>query len=375
MDYERCNRYTAVLRMATPTISLTCAVTLNGRDNNDQPTISPTSYTFNVNENAALDTTVGSSLPGQDEDLGQELSYRIVSGNEAGHFRMNSCDGQLSVDQDKVLNHEATPQYTFSVRVEDNGTPAKHVMATVVVNINDLNEPPVFVSQSFRIDEHAAVGTTTTPAIVTANDQDAGQSLLWSITRNDDDVFAIASTTGRLTLRADLLNYEIKSEYNIEVTVTDGSLKDVKNFVIHVNNINDRPVVKAAGFQVEELGVANQHLTGQRWPVGKLVASDEDPGTLLTYSIVSGDTNGAFSIDPATGQVTATPSKLDFEVIPQYSLVIGATDGGIVGDTTPERGTAVMLVELLNINERPTIPAQVCGDGVHFALLRDHTRS
>nr|MBA2321043.1 cadherin domain-containing protein [Deltaproteobacteria bacterium] len=47
----------------------------------------------------------------------------------------------------------------------------------------------------------------------------------------------------------------------------------------------------------------------------------------LTWAIVGGNTDGAFTIDASTGAITVV-SALDFETTPSYSLVVEATDGG-----------------------------------------------
>ena len=51
-------------------------------------------------------------------------------------------------------------------------------------------------------------------------------------------------------------------------------------------------------------------------------------GQALAYSIVAGNTGGAFAIDPVTGAITvANPAALDFETTPVFVLTVSATDG------------------------------------------------
>jgi VCBS repeat-containing protein len=69
----------------------------------------------------------------------------------------------------------------------------------------------------------------------------------------------------------------------------------------------------------------------------------------LTYSIVGGNTGGAFAIDAQTGAITvANGSVLDLESTPSYTLIVQAQDAGGMASS----GT--VTVNLLNVNEAPT---------------------
>ncbi|MFG5034118.1 cadherin repeat domain-containing protein, partial [Vibrio cholerae] len=66
--------------------------------------------------------------------------------------------------------------------------------------------------------------------------------------------------------------------------------------------------------------------------IGTVTATDPE-GKAVTYSIVSGDTNGWFEIDTNTGVITLTPAGVaavanDFEALANvHNLVVGASDG------------------------------------------------
>ncbi len=79
------------------------------------------------------------------------------------------------------------------------------------------------------------------------------------------------------------------------------------------------------------------------------VHTGTDPeGTALTYSIIGGNTDNAFSIDPGTGRITVNNSAaLDFETIPVFTLTIRATDMGGLSDT------ALVTISLTDVNEAP----------------------
>jgi hypothetical protein len=63
--------------------------------------------------------------------------------------------------------------------------------------------------------------------------------------------------------------------------------------------------------------------------VGVVGATDPDAGQTLSYSIVGGNTNGAFAIDPSTGAITvADAAAIDFEATPVFTLTVRAVDDG-----------------------------------------------
>lgn len=70
-----------------------------------------------------------------------------------------------------------------------------------------------------------------------------------------------------------------------------------------------------------------------------------------SYAIISGNSGGAFVIDPTTGVITvADPAALDYETLKSYRLTVRATSlygGGVLGDVP-------VSVSLKNINEAPT---------------------
>ncbi|MFO0426939.1 MAG: cadherin domain-containing protein [Planctomyces sp.] len=86
--------------------------------------------------------------------------------------------------------------------------------------------------------------------------------------------------------------------------------------------VNQPPVISDDSFSIDENSVAGT-------VVGTVNATDPDAGQSVSFSIVSGNTGGAFAIDAATGQITvASMAMLNFELTPVFQLVISATDNG-----------------------------------------------
>lgn len=116
--------------------------------------------------------------------------------------------------------------------------------------------------------------------------------------------------------------------------------------------VNHAPVVDDGLFQIDENAAVGS-------VVGVISASDPDVGQLLTYSIVAGNTNGAFSLDQATGQLTvANSGALDFETNPIFQITVLVADDA--ADSLND--TAVITVQLSDIIEPPPASVYVHGD-------------
>ena len=84
------------------------------------------------------------------------------------------------------------------------------------------------------------------------------------------------------------------------------------------------------------------------------VSASDAEGDTLTYSIIGGNTDGAFSIDSSTGAISvANTSALDFETTPTFGLNVQVQDDGAPTGTT----TATVTINLSDLNEAPSSPA------------------
>ncbi|TFH47696.1 MAG: cadherin repeat domain-containing protein, partial [Lysobacterales bacterium] len=103
--------------------------------------------------------------------------------------------------------------------------------------------------------------------------------------------------------------------------------------------------------------------------VGTVIATAPDLADPLTYTILSGNTGGAVSIDAATGQIrVANPTLLDFESNPTFGLQIQVTDSGTpaLSDTA---NVPIQLNDLVGAAD-PTDPISGGGPGASPRVLR-----
>lgn len=72
--------------------------------------------------------------------------------------------------------------------------------------------------------------------------------------------------------------------------------------------------------------------SGEGTVVGKVVATDEDNDTTLTYTIISGNENNAFEISPTSGIITVhNGDEMDFETNPSFTLIVEVRDSKNAG--------------------------------------------
>ncbi|MEZ6134573.1 MAG: Ig-like domain-containing protein [Pirellulaceae bacterium] len=128
---------------------------------------------------------------------------------------------------------------------------------------------------------------------------------------------------------------------------SDGNLSSSLAVVrIDVTSVNDSPVVNSDTFSIAE-NSPNDLV------VGTAVATDPD-GDEVTFAIVSGNTDGAFRIDPLTGQIrVANTAALDYETTPEFNLVVRATDSGELS------GQAIVTVVLTDVVETTVVQIDI----------------
>lgn len=116
---------------------------------------------------------------------------------------------------------------------------------------------------------------------------------------------------------------------------------------------NQAPVATDAFAQIPEHSAVGTNVV-------QVTATDPDPGTSLSWQIVSGNTGGAFQIDPATGQISvANPAAANFETTPVFQLTVQVTDNHA---TDPLSDLATVTISLTDIVEAPPASVYRIGD-------------
>ncbi len=104
-------------------------------DENDAPQIVTTN--FDVPEST---TGVLAVLTVMDPDDGQNHTFQLVNPNS---LLSVTTDGNIVLNPGQSLDFESAPRVQFDVSVNDNGSPPLATTATIVLNVQDVNEPAV----------------------------------------------------------------------------------------------------------------------------------------------------------------------------------------------------------------------------------------
>ena len=193
---------------------------------------------FSVGKNSSNGTLVGNVIA-TDPDAGQSLAYSILSGNTNGAFAINSATGALTVATSSALNG-TPPSFTLIIKVQDNGAGMLFNTAAITVtlnNVNDVNEYPVIVSQTFSVKGFSRTGTIV--GTVIASDPNVGQLLNYSvIAGNTSNAFSINSATGLITVNNKrALNYSTNPVFRLTVRVKDNGTGNLNSQAIITINL------------------------------------------------------------------------------------------------------------------------------------------
>jgi VCBS repeat-containing protein len=176
-----------------------------------------------------------------DPDAGDEITWSISGGVDAGLFKIDSSTGALTFDP--APDYESTTHGTTYV-VEVKATDKAGLFDTqlVTVNVTNVNEAPVLPGD---VTLSAAENQTGTGYAHTVTDPDAGDEITWSISGGvDAGLFKIDSSTGALTFdpAPDYESTTHGTTYVVEVKATDkGGLFDTQLVTVNVTNVN-KPV-------------------------------------------------------------------------------------------------------------------------------------
>jgi hypothetical protein len=316
-----------------------------------------------VSEASVAGDRVG-TVTGSDPDAGDTLSYTFApSGDAGGRFLIDAATGEITVAPGASFDFETAGSYLVVVTVTDAA--GLSLTRAFDIFVNDLNEPPVIVSDgggdtaTIQLDE----GVTAVTAVA-ANDSDLGTVITYRIVGGADAArFSIDPVSGTLSLVA-VPDFENPTDsdgdnaYVVEVEASDGTAYDRQTLTVVVGNVNEAPTdAVLTGNVVDETAVAGDL-------VGTVAGLDPDSGDTLTYGFATGgDAGGRFAIDAATGALTVAPgASFNFEASPFHLLVVTVTDSG--GLTL----TKSFVIQVTDRNDPPVITSNGGGDTATVAL-------
>lgn len=206
---------------------------------------------------------------------------------------------------------------------------------------------------SASVQENATTDTIVTT--VKAVDHDTGPQgdVYYSITGgNEGNAFEIHSTSGVISTNA-ALDRETFAKYDLIVKAYDGAVAGKEKFTngkvtINITDINDN----SPTFSSIPTPIAAKEDVAVGGVITRIQATDADKGVNaeLSYKILSGNSDGYFTIDAATGDLKANKSlNMEAQPLPKinHTLSIEVTDKG----TPPKTASISVDVTITPVNE------------------------
>ncbi|MCQ2088652.1 MAG: cadherin repeat domain-containing protein [Fibrobacter sp.] len=335
-------------------------VTINVIDINETPWAD--AITCKIKETAAKNTAPnlnGSTtekcvVKGQDPDIKNinfnQLTYTWADATEKGAdiFAINATTGAVTLVKENVLDYDAGDRsYTLTVKIADNG--GLDSTTTVLINIENVNEPPFLDDVTISIPENTETAVAIYTLVATDPEPGALDFEITSITPEEDfEVVPLGNKKGVLVV-VDDLDHETKPTYTLKVKVTDaGDLSYVATVTIIVTDVNEPPYFKKKvnTFHVKEHNDADAY-------VGQVYGYDDDKDeryNQLTYSLVS-DPSGLFAVSKDGVITVPEENVLNFESLAEdfmYQLKVKVSDGYLDATTT-------VYVIVDDVNEKPEL--------------------
>ncbi|XP_060237640.1 protocadherin Fat 1 isoform X3 [Meriones unguiculatus] len=354
LDREQKDSYLLTITATDGTFSSKARVEVKVLDANDNsPVCEKTSYSDTIPEDA-LPGKLVMQVSATDADIrsNAEITYTLF-GSGAEKFRLNPDTGELRTIA--LLDREEQAVYNLLVKATDGG--GRSCQAAVVLTLEDVNDnAPEFTADLYAITvfENTEPGTLLTR--VQATDADAGlnRKISYSLIDSADGQFSINELSGIIQLEKHL-DRELQAVYTLTLKAVDQGLprklSATGTVVVSVLDINDNPPV----FEYREYGaaVSEDILIGTQILQVYAASRDIEANAEITYSIISGNEHGKFSIDSKTGAIFII-ENLDYESSHEYYLTVEATDGG----TPSLSDVATVNINVTDINDNSPVFSQ-----------------
>ncbi|XP_027901341.1 protocadherin-16-like [Xiphophorus couchianus] len=342
LNYEERTWYTLTVRSSDSEHQSEANLTVLVDDVNDNaPAFTQDLYQVTVSEHLRAGSAL-ITLTATDRDSGENgrITYRVMSSTKSAFF-IDPSNGTLFISQKTELDFEY-PTILVAIEARDHGTPSLSSIATVQVQVSDVNDnAPVFHQLEYRatVSEDGLPGSTVLTLEAVDGDlfrENCGFDFAIA-SGNSGNTFQIESsvhflegrgfqTVGSLIL-VEKLDFEVVPTYNLTVVVSDWGIPQRSASVpvlISVTDANDNPPT----FSRTDYSVVLSEGTAMGTEILHLSATDPDsaPNREVQYSISSGDETHLFEVDRWTG-VLRLQRLLASQTRLSHMIVVQATDG------------------------------------------------
>jgi Ca2+-binding RTX toxin-like protein len=291
---------------------------------NRPPVITPIS-----NQSVAEGSVLTVNVQASDPD-GNSLTFSLAAGAPSGA----TINAQTGIFRWTPTESQAPGNYTITVRVSDNGSPAMTSSASFQITATEVNDPPVIAA----ISDKTAEDGTELDFFVLATDPE-NDAITYTLGAGTPAGAAIHPTSGRFSWTPS--EAQSPGTFIITVIATDNGTPNrssSRQFTVSVLEKNDPPVIAAIASRTLLEGV---EVTFQ------VAATDPEGGT-LQFAFVGNVPAGA-TLNPTTGVFAWTPGELDGGK--QFTFTVRATDNG----TPPLSSTQPFTITVNELNSPPTV--------------------
>ncbi|KAI4889932.1 hypothetical protein NFI96_025502 [Prochilodus magdalenae] len=340
LDREKDSEYTLEIQAADEQgngLVCTGKAIITVTDSNDHaPLFEKNSYSVTVPENKVGVVVV--KMPVTDGDEPQSPAwtarFRIVSGNRDGFFDISTGPNKQEgiVTTVKPLDYEENNKYTLLVVAENNipfAKPLTTSTATVIVNVADMNEAPVFHPEEEMISKPENLAVDDKLIVYTATDPDTAknQKVIYRVGNDPAGWLKVEEETGQIKVRSSMDRESLlvkDDKYTALILAIDDDqipATGTGTLVIKLTDVNDNaPVIEERSIRV---------CNKESVPVLLSVTDKDGPNFGAPYKVeLQGDSSRNWS---AVMNETKTRINLQLQTTLEYgvySVVMRVYDNG-----------------------------------------------
>jgi uncharacterized protein (UPF0179 family) len=326
----------------------TYSITVRVKDNGSPVLEDWETITITVTEGNAAPVLV--SIGSKTVDEGSLLSFTatatdsdiptnsLVFSLDAGSPNGSSIDPTTGLFSWTPSEAQGPGSYNPTIRVTDNGSPARSSSERITITVKEVNQAPVLATIGDRVvDEGSQLSFTAA-----ATDPDVpANPLTYSLDSGAPGGASINAVTGVFTWTP--TEAQGPGAYPVTIRVSDNgrpAFEDWETFNITIAEVNAAPVLSAIGSKSVPEGSALTFTA---------IATDSDnlPSS-LTFSLDAGAPAGA-SIHPTSGQFTWNPTEAQGPG--SYQVTMRVTDDG-----SPDANDSEMItITVTEVNSEPVL--------------------
>ncbi|KAM7162629.1 protocadherin beta-16-like [Macrochelys suwanniensis] len=325
--------------------------------NDNNPKFSKNEFVLKIPEQMPINTRFPLERA-QDSDIGTNgIQSYAISSNE--HFSLDvqtRGDGSKYAELvlEKQLDREAQAQLMLILTAADGGLPQRSGTAQIRVNVLDNNDNfPQFSQSVYKVQlmENSPWDTLVTKVEASDLDQGSNAEITYSFGQVPDRVlklFQLNQFTGEITVLG-IIDFEDAEMHEMEVQATDGGgFSSHCKVLVQMEDMNDN----APEVVLTSLTSTIPEDSSPETVVALFSVRDRDSGD-NGRTVCSIQDNVPFALKSTLKNYyeLVTQKLLDREKVPEYNIIITATDRG-----TPRlTSVRIIRVQLSDINDNPPV--------------------